>query len=462
MILEQNLFNFNNSNADASYSGSDTLLQQQNSEGGDFPVAAQKLSPQLPTISSDYNHDSLEARAKVISGSYKTGLDNQNFFLTGIEEDHNIHAHGMYAPGTVITDEFVNSGYQWSQPGGDGTPVTITYSYSNLLDGTIGIASSQITSAIEEALGLWAKYAPLNFVEVTDSGPTPSDSYYSASGKPDIRFGYHNIDGRGNILAHAYYPFSTTNGIAGDVHFDIGDNWTIGSAGSAFDLLEVAVHEIGHALGLGHEPMSGNNAIMNPYYSDWYSGLGNSFLFPDDINGIRDIYGSGTGSVTPLPTEKFTIQRWATRQGGFWNDQQWLVGDFNGDGRDDMAKSFNDSGLASLDVHLSNGSGFTIQRWATRQGGFWNDQQWLVGDFNGDGRDDMAKSFNDSGLASLDVHLSNGSGFTIQRWATRQGGFWNDQQWLVGDFNGDGRDDMAKSFNDASLASLDVHLSIRS
>ena len=82
------------------------------------------------------------------------------------------------------------------------------------------------------------------------------------------------------------------------------------------------------------------------------------------------------------------------------------MGDFNGDGKDDLAKAFTDNGLASMDVdvHLSTGSGFGIQRWTTRQGGFWDAQQWLAGDFNGDGKDDLAKAFTDAGLASMDVH----------------------------------------------------------
>jgi hypothetical protein len=164
------------------------------------------------------------------------------------------------------------------------------------------------------------------------------------------------------------------------------------------------------------------------------------------------------GTITdPNPPKLLNIQRWATRQGGFWDTQQWLAGDFNGDGKDDLAKAFTDAGLASTDVHLSTGSGVGIQRWETRQGGFWDAQQWLAGDFNGDGKDDLAKAFTDAGLASMDVHLSTGSGFGIQRWATRQGGFWDAQQWLVGDFNGDGKDDLAKAFTDAGLASMDVH-----
>ncbi|MDB9448708.1 FG-GAP repeat domain-containing protein [Dolichospermum circinale] len=154
----------------------------------------------------------------------------------------------------------------------------------------------------------------------------------------------------------------------------------------------------------------------------------------------------------------FTMERWANGQGGFWDSQKWLAGDFNGDGKDDMAKVFNDGGLATIDVHLSSGQGFTMQRWTTREGGFWDSQRWLVGDFNGDGKDDMGKAFNDNGLATIDVHLSSGQGFTMQRAVTRQGTFSADQQWLVGDFNGDGKDEFTKAFNDQGFASVDVYI----
>ncbi|MDZ8096111.1 MAG: zinc-dependent metalloprotease family protein, partial [Nostoc sp. DedQUE05] len=153
------------------------------------------------------------------------------------------------------------------------------------------------------------------------------------------------------------------------------------------------------------------------------------------------------------------IQRWATGQGGFWDAQKWLVGNFNADGKDDLVNVFNDGGLASIDTHLSNGGSFDIQRWATGQGGFWDAQKWLVGNFNADGKDDLVNVFNDGGLASIDTHLSNGESFDSQRWATGQGGFWDAQKWLVGNFNADGKDDLVNVFNDGGLASIDTHLS---
>ncbi|MBX9259508.1 matrixin family metalloprotease, partial [Desmonostoc muscorum CCALA 125] len=222
----------------------------------------------------------------------------------------------IYAPGAKITEpeSFLSSGSKWAQPGGKNTTVTITYSYSNLLNGKLsgGLSNSQITGIIREAVGLWSIYAPLNFVEVADSGPAPSDSSYAAGSYPQIRFGTHYIDGSNNVLAHGYYPSSTTEGLAGDIHFDSSETWKASPSGG-FDLLEVAVHELGHALGLNHEPTQ--TAIMNPYYGGRYSGLGTAFLFQDDINGIRDIYGI---------RDLLSIRRWATRQGGFWDAQQWL------------------------------------------------------------------------------------------------------------------------------------------
>ena len=177
----------------------------------------------------------------------------------------------------------------------------------------------------------------------------------------------------------------------------------------------------------------------------------------DDVAKAFDQGGLGTVDVHVSNGSSFSMQRWATGQGWFWDAQKWVVGDFNGDGKDDVAKVFNDNGLASVDVHVSNGSSFSMQRWATGQGGFWDAQKWVVGDFNGDGKDDLAKAFTDGGLASIDVHLSTGSGFGMQRWATRQGGFWDAQQWLAGNFNGDGKGDLAKAFNEGGLGSVDVH-----
>lgn len=198
---------------------------------------------------------------------------------------------------------FVDTGASWPQPGGLGTALTLTYSLSNLADGGLpgGLQPAQLRAAVEEVLALWASYAPLRFVEVVDSGPAPSEVVYGAAGHPQIRIGHHYIDGdvAPDELAHAYLPPDEifNDGLSGDVHFDDGNTWSL-DPDTAVDVLEVLVHELGHALGLGHEEFA--TAIMNPFYAGRYDGLGTSFLFPDDIAGIRGLYGSGVGSVTPI------------------------------------------------------------------------------------------------------------------------------------------------------------------
>ena len=184
-------------------------------------------------------------------------------------------------------------GLQWPQPGGPGTPVVITYSYSNLLDGALLlITPTQLRAATEEAFRLWAAYAPLHFVERPDFGPPPSEAAYFAPAAADVRIGHHPM----TDWAHAYYPGSW-DGLAGDIHFATGAPWSLDETGT-WNFLEVITHEIGHVLGLGHEVRE--QAMMNPYFPRRYAGLGSAYLLPADITHIQAVYGAGSGTVHPL------------------------------------------------------------------------------------------------------------------------------------------------------------------
>jgi hypothetical protein len=173
-----------------------------------------------------------------------------------------------------------------------GSPVYISYSYSNLLDGTfLQITPMELRAATEEALRLWASYAPLHFTEGIDSGPAVSDISYPAASHPQIRIGHHDS----SELAHAYFPGH--DGLAGDVHVASGVPWSVGNG--HWDFLETITHELGHSLGLVHEHVE--LAIMNPSYpTHRFAGLGTAYLYPSDIRSLQAIYGTGTGSVAPL------------------------------------------------------------------------------------------------------------------------------------------------------------------
>jgi len=177
----------------------------------------------------------------------------------------------------------------------------------------------------------------------------------------------------------------------------------------------------------------------------------------DDIAKIFSWDGKDNIDVYRSNGSSFTMERWATARGSTMEVQQFVAGDFNGDGRDDISKIFSWDNVNNIDVYRSNGSSFTMERWATNIGRTMGGQQLVAGDFNGDGRDDIANIFSVGGVDNIDVHRSNGSSFSMNRWATAMGATIGGQQFVVGDFNGDGRDDIAKVYGINGNAVADIY-----
>ncbi|WP_437955597.1 VCBS repeat-containing protein [Sorangium sp. So ce119] len=130
-----------------------------------------------------------------------------------------------------------------------------------------------------------------------------------------------------------------------------------------------------------------------------------------------------------------------------WNspEQQFLTGDVNGDGLTDVLQTFRE--WASIPICLANGSGgwscsnpsATIWDWDSAE------QRFLVGDFNADGRSDVIQTYRE--WASIPLCLSTGSGWSCSNPAATifdSGSY--EQQFLTGDFNGDGRTDVVQAY----------------
>jgi len=197
----------------------------------------------------------------------------------------------------------------WAQPSGPGSPVSVTYSYSNLFDGGFNttLSAAEIRRSTEMALGVWTRYAPLNFFEVSDSGPSPSDHEYGG-GYPGIRIGYQPRLNTGSA-AFAYFPLdragSEATGLAGDIHFsnDLSafrtSTWGEALDGAlTLDFFSVVLHEIGHALGVAH--IFNEPAIMSGTLVTVFTHPEQADLRPADIRAIQALYGPGIGSVHPL------------------------------------------------------------------------------------------------------------------------------------------------------------------
>ncbi|XP_066996162.2 matrix metalloproteinase-25 [Anabrus simplex] len=143
------------------------------------------------------------------------------------------------------------------------------------------IGEEAVFQELQRAFDSWSGYARLTFEHVRD----PSADILIAFGRGPHGDGYP-FDGPGNILAHAFFPYEMGQ-YGGDVHFDDDEQWKIKPQDpeNGIDFFTVAVHELGHSLGLSHSPVPGS--IMFPYYKGYQP---NFQLDYDDILAMYELY----------------------------------------------------------------------------------------------------------------------------------------------------------------------------
>ncbi|XP_065664059.1 matrix metalloproteinase-25 isoform X2 [Hydra vulgaris] len=201
-----------------------------------------------------------------------------------------------------------------------------------LNDNNDNLSRSQVEDALQQAFARWEAVTNLRFHKLEKNSNEHADIDVSFL----YRFQQQQRDptlfyGAGIVLAHGYYP-NTNKGISGDLHFYDETEFTLGTT-KGINLLWVAVHEIGHCIGLEHSSVE--NSIMYPQYKGY---MGENFtLSKDDILGIQSIYGSKTQTSTMKPiitttkVSKSKLKNTCSMKGAVFEELSGITYVFNGD-----------------------------------------------------------------------------------------------------------------------------------
>lgn len=174
---------------------------------------------------------------------------------------------------------------------------SLTYSHANF---TPDLSSAFVESSVTSAISAWTGATSGLAISKVGSGGDIVLSF--AVG--DHGDGYP-FDGVNGVLAHAFYP-----PYGGDVHFDDSETWSSSGSGG-YHFPTVALHELGHSLGLDHSFVAG--AVMEPYYA------GPRGLSEDDVLGIQELYAIRSGSPPAAPSF-VSASSWFCRG---WHDISW-------------------------------------------------------------------------------------------------------------------------------------------
>jgi hypothetical protein len=186
--------------------------------------------------------------------------------------------------GTTNLDGEVVPTYTAMSAGWDGNGLgsaSLKYYFGRL---TYDLDSAATKAQIVRALNTWAAMVAITWTQTSLPNQAKSvDISWISSGEAGYPF-----DGSGGSLARSWYPSPPNpETIAGNIECDDADLWEVGNPGSGFDVYSMVLHELGHALGLGHSESSG--AVMYPYI--WPNTV-HGGLTADDVSGIQSIYAS--------------------------------------------------------------------------------------------------------------------------------------------------------------------------
>jgi hypothetical protein len=171
--------------------------------------------------------------------------------------------------------------------------------------GASGVSSSDLQAAVSRAFGTW-EAVPTASISFQFAGFTGSEPF-DTDGISVL--GFQNDPDMDRVLGATAFLIDTVTGaiVESDIFLNSSFLWSVAPAGDPlrFDLESIAVHEIGHFIGLGHSALGetelsspgdrrvlGSGTVMFPI-SFGRGVTRDRELQPDDIAGVSDLYPDG-------------------------------------------------------------------------------------------------------------------------------------------------------------------------
>lgn len=189
----------------------------------------------------------------------------------------------------------------------------LTWSYNPKENDPFVKESANIRRIIGEALKVWEQDTIMTFKEIPYNSAQEADILVSFEAPK-----HYDVDPYPfgpSTLAHAFQP---GNGVAGDAHFNREVKWDFDVSYDSkpregkVSFFAVALHELGHSLGLGHT--RDTDAVMYEFYS-----RSTATLAEDDIRGMQHIYGVPPGkkfnrTIIKVPESEEQMPIWGTAE----------------------------------------------------------------------------------------------------------------------------------------------------
>jgi Matrixin len=192
------------------------------------------------------------------------------------------------AVGTVLSQDpraYTTNGARWNRP-------TVSYVVN---PANLDLPANAVIPAVQAGADAWALQSAAAFA-FSYSGLSSQTS----NSNDGVNLVLFRNASSGSAIATTYSWFNSSGLLDTDIVFwDGAFQFFAGTAGCSggFYIEDIAAHEFGHALGLGHSTLA--SATMYPSVSSCNSS--NRSLDADDLAGVLAIYGPRT-APPPVPT----------------------------------------------------------------------------------------------------------------------------------------------------------------